>query len=553
MAKEKKVKLISLGGLGEVGKNMLVVECDEHIFVIDAGLMFPEEEMLGIDLVLPDFSYLKENKEKLKAIVLTHGHEDHIGALPYVLRDFKVPVYGTKLTLGLVQVKLEEHGLIDVDLREINSDSQIAIGPFRLEFARVCHSIPDGLGIAIHTPQGVIVHSGDFKFDQTPIDGTGTDFNKFAAFGKKGVLALFSDSTNSELFGHTHSEREVGEALYEIFKEASQRIIVASFSSHIHRIQQVINVSARTGRKIVISGRSMHSNVNIAADLGYLRIPDNMLVDIEEVNDYLPQEIVILCTGSQGEPLSALARMASHDHKYIQIEQGDTVVISARPVPGNEKSVSRTIDRLFKRGAKVYYQSISGVHVSGHAAREELKLMINLISPKYFVPIHGEYRHLRHHADIAAEVGVLPENIFVVENGDIIEFEQGKAHIDGRVNAGTVLVDGLGVGDIGDIVLRDRQLLATDGVLVVVVGINVQSGELVSGPEIISRGFVYMKEAGELMEEAREQIETVFKHTAKEHITDWSVLKSDVRNALSRFLYAKTKRRPMIMPIIVEV
>lgn len=553
MEKKSKLKVIPLGGLGEVGKNMLVIEYGEHILVIDAGLMFPEDEMLGIDLVLPDFTYLKENRDKIEAIILTHGHEDHIGALPYVLRDINVPIYGTKLTLGLVQVKLEEYGLNDVDMREIDTKKQLSIGPFKLEFARVCHSIPDGFGIAIHTPQGIIVHSGDFKFDQTPIDGIRTDYNKFAAFGKKKILALLSDSTNSELCGHTHSEREVGETLFEIFKEAPNRVVVASFSSHLHRIQQVIDVSNLTNKKIAITGRSMQNNVGIAADLGYLRIPEGILIDVEEAGNCLPREVVILCTGSQGEPLSALARMASHDHKHIRIEQGDTVVISARPVPGNEKSVSRTIDQLFKKGATVFYQSISGVHVSGHAAREELKMMINLVSPKYFIPIHGEYRHLKHHADIASEIGIPSENILIIENGSVIEFDKGKAQVNEKVSAGVVLVDGLGVGDIGDIVLRDRQLLSTDGVVVVVVGINVQNGELVNGPEIISRGFVYMKEAEELIEEAREQVQAVFEHTSKEQITDWSVLKSDVRRALGRFLYAKTKRRPMIMPIIVEV
>jgi len=553
MKKKSKLRIIPLGGLGEVGKNMLVIEYGEHILVIDAGLMFPEDEMLGIDLVLPDFSYLKENRDKIEAIILTHGHEDHIGALPYVLRDIKVPIYGTKLTLGLVQVKLEEYGLDDIDMRVIDTKKPLKIGPFKLEFARVCHSIPDGFGIAIHTPQGIIVHSGDFKFDQTPIDGIRTDYNKFAAFGKKKILVLLSDSTNSELCGHTHSEREVGETLYEIFQEAPNRVVVASFSSHLHRIQQVIDVSNLTNKKIAITGRSMQNNVSIAADLGYLRIPEGMIIDVEEAGSFTPREVVILCTGSQGEPLSALARMASHDHKHIQIEQGDTVVISARPVPGNEKSVSRTIDQLFKKGATVFYQSISGVHVSGHAAREELKMMMNLVSPKYFIPIHGEYRHLKHHADIANEIGIPSENILIIENGDVVEFDKGKAEINEKVSAGVVLVDGLGVGDIGDIVLRDRQLLSTDGVVVVVVGINVQNGELVNGPEIISRGFVYMKEAEELIEEAREQVQAVFEHTSKEHITDWSVLKSDVRSALGRFLYAKTKRRPMIMPIIVEV
>ncbi|MDI6891564.1 MAG: ribonuclease J [Actinomycetota bacterium] len=555
MAKKKtsKLRLIPLGGLGEVGKNMLVVEHGRDILVIDAGFMFPEEEMLGIDLVLPDYSYLKKNKERVRAIILTHGHEDHVGSLPYILKEFKVPLYGTRLTLGLVRGKLEEYDLTDVDFREISPKNGLQIGQFKLEFIRVCHSIPDGVGLAIHTPVGTIVHSGDFKLDQTPIDGRTTQLDKFASLGERGVLALLSDSTNAETPGYIPSERVVGKTLMDIFKQAKKRIIVASFASHIHRIQQVANVTSRSKRKLAISGLSMIKNIEIASKLGYLKIPEGLLINIKEIDKYPPGEVVVLSTGSQGEPLSALSKMASGEHKRIKIIPGDTVILSASPVPGNEKSVAQTIDRFFKRGANVFYKTISSVHVSGHAAQEELKLVIGLVKPKYFIPIHGEYRHLKHHTDLAKEMGIPPKNILLAENGSIIEFTDSSAHIKERISVGMILVDGLGVGDIGDIVLRDRMLLSTDGIFIVVVAVSADTGEIVAGPDVVSRGFIYVREAGELIEEAKEQVQGVLEQCAKRGVTDWTVLKTDVRNALRKFLYDKTQRRPMIMPIIVEV
>jgi len=554
LAKKPKLRIIPLGGLGEVGKNMLVLEYGREIVVIDAGLMFPEEEMLGIDLVLPDFSYLKKNRNRILGLILTHGHEDHVGALPYVLREIDVPVYGSRLTLGLVRAKLEEHHLLaSAKLKEIQPEQELKLGSFRFRFIRVCHSVPDGLGMAIYTPLGIIVHSGDFKLDPTPIDGRMTELNKFAALGKEDVLALLSDSTNAEAAGYTLSEKSVGETLFEIFKQARRRIIVASFASHIHRIQQVMNVASKMHRKVAICGRSMVDNVEIAHQLGYLHLPDGILINPPQIGSYPPQKVVILSTGSQGEPLSALTKMASHDHKWVQILPGDTVIIAATPVPGNETSVYRTINKLFKCGADVYYESVSGVHVSGHATQEELKFMINMVQPKYFVPIHGEHRHLEHHARLAQELGIPRKNIFILENGHILEFDKEGARVKGQVQAGVVFVDGLGVGDIGDIVLRDRQLLSRDGVFIVVVAINQQTGEIISGPDIISRGFVYMKESGGLIEEARQLVQDSLEKTAREEITDWAILKAHVRDVLSKFLYERTKRRPMIMPIIVEV
>lgn len=554
MAKKPKLKIIPLGGLGEVGKNMLVVEYGQEMLVIDAGLMFPEEEMLGIDLVLPDFSYLKKNSQRIRAIILTHGHEDHVGALPYVLKAINVPVYGTRLTLGLVKAKLEEHHLLgSVRLKEIQPDRDLRLGSFHLRFIRVCHSVPDGVGLVIETPLGVVVHSGDFKLDQTPIDGKMTEFTKFAALGEKNVLVLLSDSTNAESPGYTLPERFVGGTLLEIFKRAKQRIIITSFASHIHRIQQIMDVASKTNRKVAICGRSMVANVEIAGNLGYLKIPEGIIISPQQISSYSPNKVVVLSTGTQGEPLSALTRMASHDHKWVQILAGDTVIIAATPVPGNETSVYRTINKLFKCGAEVHYESISGVHVSGHAAQEELKLMLSWVKPKYFIPIHGEQRHLRHHAVLAEELGIPRQNIFVIENGDIVEFDRQGARVKGRVQAGVVFVDGLGVGDIGDIVLRDRYQLSQDGVFIVVVTINQQTGEILAGPDIISRGFVYMKESGALIDEARDLVQSSLEKSAQEEITDWAILKSHVRNVLSKFLYEKTRRRPMIMPIIVEV
>jgi len=539
--------------LGEIGKNMLVVEYGASILVIDAGLMFPEEEMLGIDLVLPDYSYLLDNSDKVLGIVLTHGHEDHTGALPYLLRSLDVPVYGTRLTLGLVKGKLAEHRLEKAKLKEIHPGGHLRLGAFDINFASVSHSIPDGVALIIDTPQGRIIHTGDFKLDQTPMDSRATDICAFASASKDGILALLSDSTNAEMPGHVPPERAVGRVLEDIFHDAKKRVIIASFASHIHRIQQVVDMAGRFGRKVVVVGRSMVNNVQIAQDLGYLRLPEGVVVDVGDMKKHDPAKIAVLSTGSQGEPLSALARMAAREHRFVTIEPGDTVVISASPVPGNEKAVSRTIDRLFKAGAEVFYESISGVHVSGHGAQEELRLMLNIVKPRYFIPIHGEYRHLKYHAMLAESVGIGKENIFVLQNGDVLELSSRKAEPAGSVQAGMILVDGLGVGDIGNVVLRDRQQLSQDGIFIIVVTINAQTGEVVTRPEVISRGFVYVKEAKELLEQARRRVEERLANTAKEHITDYGVLKSDVRRTLGQFLYDETGRRPMILPVVVEV
>lgn len=549
---DETLKIIPLGGLGEVGKNMLVVEYADDILVVDAGLMFPEDEMLGVDLVLPDFTYLLENADRVRAVVLTHGHEDHTGALPYLLKQLDVPVYGTKLTLGLVEGKLFEHNLSSARLIEIDPDQSIKLGVFELEFIRVCHSIPDGLAIVIHTPDGIIIHSGDFKLDQTPIDGRVTEFSKIASYRDR-VLALLSDSTNAEIDGYTLSERVVGETLENIILNAKGRIVVAAFASHIHRIQQIVDVARRVKRRIAVCGRSMENNVEIASRLGYLNLPKKMLIHPSQMRDFLPREILVLSTGTQGEPLSALAKMASNEHRWVQIQPGDTVIISASPVPGNEKSISQTINRLFRCGADVYYESVSGVHVSGHASQEELKLLINMVRPKYFIPIHGEHRHLTYHARLARSVGIPEENIFVAENGDVIELKNGHARMEECVNAGLVLVDGLGVGDVGDVVLRDRRQLSQDGILVVVTVIDGQNGAMLADPELISRGFVYVRQSQDLIDEAKERVRMTLERTSADRLTDWSVLKNDIRRTLSEFIYEQIKRRPMIIPIILEV
>lgn len=552
--KHNTVSLIPLGGLGEIGKNMMVVECGDDLIVIDAGVMFPEEEMLGIDLVIPDITYLTENRERVRAIFLTHGHEDHIGAIPYVLQEINVPIYGTRLTLGLLKGKLEEHGLeSEVELREITAGSHVTVGVFDVEFVHVNHSIADVVALAIHTPLGVIVYCSDFKFDQTPIDGKIMDIHKFAKLGEKGVLMLLSDSTNAERPGYTLSERVVGETLRETFERAEGRILVATFASNIHRIQQIVDASVASQRKIAVIGRSMVNNVGIASDLGYLHIPRGLLVDIDEIENYPPHKIVVITTGSQGEPMAALTRMAMAEHRRVDIVPGDTVIISAMPIPGNERLVGKTINHLFKQGAKVIYQAFSGVHVSGHASQEELKLLLNLCRPRYFMPIHGEYRMLVRHAQLAEDVGIPRDHIFLAEPGDVIEIRADWAGKAGRVAAGQVLVDGLGVGDVGNIVLRDRRQLAQDGILIVVVTIDKQTGEVVAGPDIISRGFVYVRESEKLIDEAREEVRRALRECEEENVTEWGIIKSNVKNSLSQLLYEKTKRRPMIMPIIMEV
>ncbi|MEB3102625.1 ribonuclease J [Ferviditalea candida] len=551
-----KLTIFALGGVGEIGKNMYVVQYANDIVVIDSGLKFPEEEMLGIDIVIPDISYLLEHRDKVRGILLTHGHEDHIGGLPYVLKNLNVPVYGTKLTLGLVESKLKEANLLGETKRIlIKADSVIPLGCMTASFFRTNHSIPDSVGVCLETPEGVVVHTGDFKFDQTPVNEQYADLHRMGEIGHKGVLALLSDSTNAERPGFTGSERSVGKELEEVFRRAKQRVVVATFASNVHRIQQVIEAALVTGRKLTVVGRSMVNVVTIATELGYLYIPDGMLIEPEEVNKLPADRVVILSTGSQGEPMSALTRMARSTHRKVDILPGDTVVIAATPIPGNEKYVGRTVDELFRLGANVIYGpgSISGVHVSGHGSQEELKLMLNFMRPKYFIPIHGEYRMLRQHALLAESVGVEKENIFIIDNGDTVEIQNGTARKGSKVQAGNVLIDGLGVGDVGNIVLRDRKLLSQDGILVVVVTLSKQEGKILSGPDIISRGFVYVRESEGLLDEANRIVSSTLNKLMSENVNEWASLKTHVKDALGRFLYEQTKRRPMILPIIMEV
>ncbi|WP_410510881.1 ribonuclease J [Paenibacillus sp. BR2-3] len=551
-----KLTIFALGGVGEIGKNMYVVQYGADIVVVDAGLKFPEEDMLGIDIVIPDISYLTENRDKVRGIVLTHGHEDHIGGLPYVLKNLNVPVYGTRLTLGLVENKLKEANLLGETKRIlINEDSEIQLGnSLKATFFRTNHSIPDSVGVCIETPEGNVVHTGDFKFDHTPVNGQFANLHRMAEIGQQGVLALLSDSTNAEKPGFTPSEKNVGIVLEDIFRKAEQRVVVATFASNVHRIQQVVNAAESTGRKITVIGRSMVNVVSIASELGYLNVPDGMLIEPEEMNRMAANRVVVLCTGSQGEPMSALTRMARSSHRKVDIMPGDTVIIAATPVPGNEKYVGRTIDELFRLGANVIYSgSNSGVHVSGHGSQEELKLMLNLMKPKFFIPIHGEYRMQRKHALLAESVGVDPANIFITEIGEIVEIVGGAARKAGKVTAGNVLIDGLGVGDVGNIVLRDRKLLSQDGILVVVVTLSKQNGAIVSGPDIISRGFVYVRESEGLLDEANRIVSSTLQRLMSEKVNEWASLKTSVKDSLGRFLYEQTRRRPMILPIIMEV
>ncbi|WP_405159054.1 ribonuclease J [Paenibacillus sp. FSL H8-0283] len=551
-----KLMIFALGGVGEIGKNMYVIQYANDIVVVDAGLKFPEEDMLGIDIVIPDISYLTENRDKVRGIILTHGHEDHIGGLPYVLKHLNVPVYGTRLTLGLVENKLKEANLLgDTKRILIDADSEIQLGSvLKASFFATNHSIPDSVGVCVETPEGAVVHTGDFKFDHTPVNGQYADLQRMAQIGTNGVLALLSDSTNAEKPGFTPSEKNVGIVLEDIFRKASQRVVVATFASNVHRIQQVINAAEVTGRKVAVIGRSMVNVVGIASELGYLEIPDGMIIEPEEVGKMAADRVVILCTGSQGEPMSALTRMARSTHRKVDILPGDTVIIAATPVPGNEKYVGRTIDELFRLGANVHYSGAnSGVHVSGHGSQEELKLMLNLMKPKFFLPIHGEFRMQRRHAVLAESVGVEPENIFITDIGEVIEIQGGVARRAGKVTAGNVLIDGLGVGDVGNIVLRDRKLLSQDGILVVVVTLSKQDGKIVSGPDIISRGFVYVRESEGLLDEANRIVSSTLQKLMSENVNEWASLKTNVKDALGRFLYEQTRRRPMILPIIMEV
>jgi ribonuclease J len=553
--KTDKLLVFALGGVGEIGKNMYVVQYGNDIVVIDSGLKFPEEDMLGIDIVIPDITYLVENKDKVRGILITHGHEDHIGGLPYVLRNLNVPLYATKLTLGLIENKLREANLLGETKRIlINDDSVINMGSMTASFFRTNHSIPDCVGVCLDTPEGVVVHTGDFKFDYTPVDNQYADLSRMGEIGAKGVKVLLSDSTNAERPGFTPSERVVGHALKEQFRNAMQRVVVATFASNIHRIQQVIDAAVYTDRKVAVVGRSMVNVVNIAGDLGYLDIPDGLLIETEEVNRLAADRVAILSTGSQGEPMSALTRMARSTHKKVDILPGDTVIIAATPIPGNERYVGRTVDELFRLGANVIYGGTnSGVHVSGHGSQEELKLMLGLMKPEYFIPIHGEYRMQWKHAQLAEGTGVDPDKIFILNNGDTVEIANGEGRKAGKVQAGNVLIDGLGVGDVGNIVLRDRKLLSQDGILLVVVTISKQDGKILSGPDIISRGFVYVRESEGLLEEANKIVTNTLSKLMNENVNEWASLKTHVKDALGRFLYEQTRRRPMILPIIMEV
>jgi ribonuclease J len=550
----KKVQIIPLGGIGEIGKNMYVIRYADEMIIIDAGLSFPTDEMFGIDVVIPDITYLLENQDKIRAVLLTHGHEDHIGALPYFLKKINVPVYGTKLTLGLVEVKLREHRMLgDCTLHTIRPEDKLELGSFKIEFFRTNHSIPDSVGIAVKTPVGTIVHTGDFKFDQTPVSGQITDYYRLARLGERGVLAVLSDSTNAERPGYTYSEKVVGDALMDIFRTARQRIIIATFASNVDRIQQVIDAAAHYKRKVAVVGRSMVNVVSIAQELGYLHAEAGTIIEVDAINKLPPHKVVILTTGSQGEPMAALTRIAKDEHKKVELVSGDTVIISASPIPGNEKLVSRTIDNLFARGANVIYERVSGIHVSGHASQEELKLMLNLLKPKYLIPIHGEHRHLIHHKQVAEQVGIPADNVFILENGQILEFTSRSGRVVGTVPAGHVLVDGLGIGDVGSIVLRDRKLLSEDGIIMVAMSVKRENGEVLAGPDIYTRGFVYVRESETLLDEAREHVLESLTHVLQGRNTDWSYVKGQMKDSLSRFIWDKMHRRPIILPVVMEI
>lgn len=555
MRKEKdKLKIIPLGGLNEIGKNLTVFEYKNEIVIVDCGLKFPDDDMLGIDVVIPDVTYLLKNKDKVRGIFLTHGHEDHIGALPYVLREMNVPVYGTKLTLGIVASKLKEYHLENpVDLRRVSPRDVVKLDNLSVEFIKTNHSIADSVAIAIHTPIGVIVHTGDFKIDYTPIDGCVTDLARFAELGSENVLVMLSDSTNVERPGFTMSEKNVGEAFRELFAKADGRIIVATFASNIHRIQQIFEEAEVSGRKVAVSGRSMENLVSVSMELGYLNVAEDILISVDDLNRYPDDKVIIITTGSQGEPMSALTRMAASEHRKISIKKGDRVIISATPIPGNEKLVSNVINKLFKKGADVIYEALADVHVSGHACQEELKLMYALVKPKFFIPVHGEFRHLKQHGELVEKLGIDPENVILGDNGDIIEVTEDSIRKNGSVMSGQVFVDGLGVGDVGNIVIRDRKHLSQDGILTVIVTIEKDTGKVIAGPDIISRGFVYVRESECLIEEVKEQVRNVLKLCEDNNVKEWSAIKGNIRDTLRSFLYEKTKRNPMILPIIVEI
>lgn len=549
-----KIKVAALGGLNEVGKNMTVIEYKDEIIVIDAGLSFPEDEMLGVDIVIPDITYLMRNKDRIKGIFITHGHEDHIGALPYILKKLNVPVYGSRLSISLIQVKLKEHKLNNVKLNVVTPRQIIKLANMDIEFIKMNHSIPDAYSIAVHTDQGIIFHTGDFKVDLTPIDGDVMDMHRICELSQKGVLLMLADSTNVGKPGYSMSERTVGTGLDDLFRKGcDSRIIVATFASNIHRLQQIVNMAAKFGRKVAVSGRSMVNVVGVAKELGYLEIEDDMLIDLNDISKYQDNELVIITTGTQGEPMSALARMATAEHKKVEIRRGDLVIISAHPIPGNEKLISKVINFLFEKGAEVVYNDIADIHVSGHACQEELKLMHRLVRPKYFMPAHGEFRMLKRHAELAVELGMPENNVFVMQTGEVLELDKNSAGVTNRIPTGNVLVDGLGVGDVGNIVLRDRKHLSEDGLMIVVVTISKEDGKVLAGPDIISRGFVYVRESEDLMDGAKNVIKDVLVECEENNIKEWAYLKNNIKENLKEYLYQKTKRNPMILPIIMEV
>lgn len=554
MKKEQnsKLKIIPLGGLEQIGMNMTAFEYEDSIIVVDCGLSFPENDMLGIDLVIPDTTYLKNNIEKVKGFFITHGHEDHIGAIPYVLRDVNVPIYATKLTIGIIDNKLREHNMLSKVKRKVVKYGQhINLGCFRVEFIKTNHSIQDAAALAIYSPAGIVVHTGDFKVDYTPVFGDAIDLQRFGEIGKKGVLALMCDSTNAERPGFTNSERTVGKTFDNIFADHSNtRIIIATFASNVDRVQQIINSAYKFGRKVVVEGRSMVTVITTASELGYLDIPENTLIDIEQMKNYTDDQMVLITTGSQGESMAALSRMAADMHRKVSIKPGDTIIFSSNPIPGNEKAVSKVINELSAKGADVIFQD---AHVSGHACQEELKLIYSLVHPKYAIPVHGEYRHLKANAGLAMSLGIPKENTFILRSGDVLELDEEQAKVVDHVHTGAILVDGLGVGDVGNIVLRDRQHLAEDGILIVVMTLERYSNQLLAGPDIVSRGFVYVRESEVLMDEARHVVESALDGCMDKHITDWGKLKNATKDALSEFLWKKTKRSPMILPIIMEV
>jgi ribonuclease J len=550
----EKLKIIALGGLSEIGKNLYVYEFGGDILIVDCGLGFPDDEAYGVDIVIPDFTYLVKNKSRVRAVVLTHGHEDHIGAIPYLLRELNVPIYATPMTAGLVQVKLAEHGLVEtMTIQTFNAGESFKVGCFKVEFVHINHSIPGAVALAIKTPVGMVIHTGDFKIDTTPISGRMIDLARFGELGNRGVLALLSDSTNVERMGYSISERKVGAGFGELFSGCNQRILVTTFASNVHRIQQVINCAAKYGRRVAVTGRSMENILKVATELGCMEVPKGIIMELSHIKNMPPEKVVIITTGSQGETMSALYRIAFSDHRQVEIKPGDRVIISASAIPGNERSVSRVIDELFRRGAEVFYDRYSDLHVSGHAYQEELKMIMALTKPKFFVPLHGEYRHLSIHAKIALQMGIDPKNIVIPDIGQVIELTSRSIKKNGSVPSGKVFVDGTGVGDVGAVVLRDRKHLAQDGMIVVIVNLSSEDGSLVSGPDIITRGFIYVKESEEMMRELKEMVVSALAHCAETNITDFATLKSCIKTDLSNYLYKKTKRNPMILPVITEI